>query len=274
MRQSLKKCLFLAGGYGTRFLPATKSMPKEMLPILNKPLIQYGVEEAVAAGLHEIAIITGRGKRAIEDHFDLNIELQNKLRETGRADAIEELETLIDQCTIAYTRQREMLGTGDAVLTGKVIIGDSPFAVVLSDDLCLNTGKGVLQQLVDVYHQHHCCVVAVQEIPRVLSNRYGVIAGEQQPDGSFRVHNLVEKPDPQDAPSNLGIVGRYVLTPQIFAELENTKPGYGGEIQLTDALKALTRNDKVVACQFEGVRFDCGSIPGFVEATNYCYRQK
>lgn len=270
----LKKCLFLAGGYGTRFLPATKSMPKEMLPILNKPLIQYGVEEAVDAGLHEIAIVTGRGKRAIEDHFDLNIELQNKLKETGKADTIEALESLIESCSIAYTRQREMLGTGHAVLTGRVIIGVSPFAVVLSDDLCLNPGKGVLRQLVEVYQRHECCVVAVQEIPSELSNRYGVIDGLLQTDGTYLVHNLVEKPDPQEAPSNLGIVGRYILTPEIFDELERTRPGYGGEIQLTDALGALARTSKVVACRFSGVRFDCGSLPGFVDATNYCYQQE
>ncbi len=274
MNQILKKCLFLAGGYGTRFLPVTKSMPKEMLPILNKPLIQYGVEEAVEAGLHEIAIVTGRGKRAIEDHFDLNIELQNKLKETGRDDTVEALESLIDSCSIAYTRQREMLGTGNAVLTGRVIIGDSPFAVVLSDDLCLNPVKGVLRQLVEVYQRHECCVVAVQEIPRELSNRYGVIDGLLQTDGTYLVHNLVEKPDPQEAPSNLGIVGRYILTPEIFDELERTLPGYGGEIQLTDALGALARTSKVVACRFAGVRFDCGSLPGFVDATNYCYQQK
>lgn len=268
----LNKCLFLAGGYGTRFLPATKAMPKEMLPILDKPLIQYGVEEAVAAGLTEISIVTGRGKRAIEDHFDLNIELQHRLRGTTREAKLAALESLIDSCRIAYTRQKEMRGTGDAVLTARIIIGNSPFAVVLSDDLCLHPTESVLAQLVGVFQKYLCCVVAVEEVPPELSDRYGIIDGTKQDDGTYLVHNLIEKPSADEAPSNLGIVGRYVLTPDIFEELERTAPGYGGEIQLTDALGAIARRDKVVACRFEGIRFDCGSIEGFVDATNYCYQ--
>ena len=267
----LNKCLFLAGGYGTRFLPATKAMPKEMLPILDKPLIQYGVEEAVAAGLTEIGIVTGRGKRAIEDHFDINFELQHRLRGTTQEAKLAALECLIDSCKIAYTRQKEMRGTGDAVLTGKIIIGDSPFAVVLSDDLCLHPTMSVLKQLVAVYQKYQCCIVAVEEVPPELSERYGIIDGTQQEDGTYLVHNLIEKPPASEAPSNLGVVGRYVLVPAIFDELEQTAPGYGGEIQLTDALGTIARQDRVVACRFQGIRFDCGSIEGFVAATNYCY---
>lgn len=267
----LKKCLFLAGGYGTRFLPATKAMPKEMLPILDKPLIQYGVEEAIAAGLTEIGIVTGRGKRAIEDHFDINFELQHRLRGTTRETRLADLERLIDSCSIAYTRQKEMRGTGDAVLTGKIIVGNAPFGVVLSDDLCLHPSTGVLEQMVAVYLKYQCCVVAVEEVPAEMSERYGIIDSTKQDDGTYLVHNLVEKPPASEAPSNLGVVGRYVLVPEIFDELERTTPGYGGEIQLTDALGAIARRDRVVACRFEGIRFDCGSIEGFVAATNYCY---
>lgn len=269
----LNKCLFLAGGYGTRFLPATKAMPKEMLPILDKPLIQYGVEEAVAAGLTEIGVVTGRGKRAIEDYFDINFELEHHLQGSARETKLKALKRLIDACKIAYTRQKEMRGTGDAILTGKIIVGDSPFAVVLSDDLCLHPSKGVLEQMVEVFRQHQCCVVAVEEVPAELSERYGIIDGTAQEDGTYLVHNLVEKPSASEAPSNLGVVGRYILVPEIFDELERTPPGYGGEIQLTDALGAIARRDKVVACRFQGIRFDCGSIEGFVAATNYCYEK-
>ncbi|MCY3542388.1 MAG: UTP--glucose-1-phosphate uridylyltransferase GalU [Gammaproteobacteria bacterium] len=269
----LNKCLFLAGGYGTRFLPATKAMPKEMLPILDKPLIQYGVEEAVAAGLTEIGIVTGRGKRAIEDYFDINFELEHHLQGSARETKLKALTRLIETCRIAYTRQKEMRGTGDAILTGKIIVGNSPFAVVLSDDLCLHPTKGVLEQMVEVFQKHQCCVVAVEEVPAELSERYGIIDGTAQEDGTYLVHNLVEKPSASEAPSNLGVVGRYILVPEIFDELERTPAGYGGEIQVTDALGAIARRDKVVACRFQGIRFDCGSIEGFVAATNYCYEK-
>lgn len=266
----LKKCLFLAGGYGTRFLPATKAMPKEMLPILDKPLIQYGVEEAVEAGMHEIGFVTGRGKRAIEDHFDANYELENHIKGTSREEALQSLEGLIQTCTIAYTRQGEILGTGHAVLCGQLLMGNDPFGVVLADDLCLNEQSGVLSQLAEVYRKYKCCVVAVEQVPTELTNRYGIIDGLEQGDGTYLVRRLVEKPDPAEAPSQLGIVGRYILVPKIFEMLEQTKPGYGGEIQLTDALNALARTERIVACPFDGIRFDCGSIEGFVQATNYC----
>ena len=269
----LNKCLFLAAGYGTRFLPATKAIPKEMLPILDKPLIHYGVEEAVAAGLTEIGVVTARGKRAIEDYFDVNFELEHHLQGSDSEAQLHALRSLADSCTIAYTRQKEMRGTGDAILTGRVIIGDSPFAVVLSDDLCLHPSKGVLEQMVEVYRSHQCCVVAVEEVPARLTERYGIIDGTKQEDGTYLVHNLVEKPPANEAPSNLGVVGRYILIPEIFSELERTSPGYGGEIQLTDALGAIARREKVVGCRFQGIRFDCGSIEGFVAATNYCYEK-
>ena len=270
----LKKCLFLAGGYGTRFLPATKAMPKEMLPILDKPLIQYGVEEAVQAGLHEIGFVTGRGKRAIEDHFDSNYELESRIKGTSREEALQSLEELIDTCTIAYTRQGEILGTGHAVLCGRILVGNEPFGVVLADDLCMNAGNGVLGQLVDVYNKYECCVIAVEQVPVELTNKYGIINGVEQEDGTYLVSELVEKPEPADAPSRLGIVGRYILVPKIFDELERTEPGYGGEIQLTDALNALATTDRIVACAFDGIRFDCGSIEGFVEATSFCLQQR
>ena len=249
-------------------------MPKEMLPILDKPLIQYGVEEAVQAGLHEIGFVTGRGKRAIEDHFDSNFELENRIRGTSREEALQNLEELIRTCTIAYTRQGEILGTGHAVLCGRLLMGNEPFGVVLADDLCLNAGPGVLAQLVEVYNKYKCCVVAVEQVPVELTNKYGIIDGVEQADGTYLVRELVEKPEPADAPSRLGIVGRYILVPKIFEELERTEPGHGGEIQLTDALNALAPTNRIVACAFDGIRFDCGSIEGFVEATNYCLQKR
>lgn len=270
----VKKCLFLAGGYGTRFLPATKSLPKEMLPILDKPLIQYCVEEAVDAGMDEIGFVTARTKRAIEDHFDANVELESHLRGSSRAADLAKLQGLIERCEFAYTRQSEMLGTGHAVLCGRLLMGGEAFAVVLPDDLCLNPNQGVLQQLANVYAKYQCCVVAVQKVPQSKTERYGIIDATEQPDGTFLVNDLVEKPNPEDAPSSYGVVGRYILVPEIFEVLARTQPGHSGEIQLTDALSTLAKMERVVACAFEGVRFDCGSIDGFVEATNYCYRQR
>ena len=270
----ISKCLFLVGGYGTRFLPASKAIPKEMLPILDKPLLQYGVEEACDAGLKQISFVTGRGKRAIEDHFDKNLELDNRLAGTSREEDMRELQELISSCTFVYTRQGEMLGTGHAVLSGQILIGNEPFAVVLPDDLCIHDSQGVLAQLVDVYEQYRCCVVAVQEVPQSMTDRYGIIDATLLQDGTYKVRELIEKPSPEDAPSQLAVVGRYILIPEIFSELRSTRPGHGGEIQLTDALSALAREDRVVACKFKGVRFDCGSLEGFVEATNYCFQQR
>ena len=268
----IKKCLFPAAGYGTRFLPATKAIPKEMLPVLTKPLLQYGVEEAVAAGMDTMAIVTGRGKRAIEDHFDRSYELEHQIYGTPKDELMQEIRGIVQDYTFSYTRQVEMKGLGHAILTGKTLIGNEPFAVILADDLCDNKdGDAVLTQMIRVYEKYRCSVVAVEEIPLQDSKKYGVIAGKELEDDIIRVDNMVEKPDPKDAPSNLAIIGRYILTPDIFDILKKTKPGKGGEIQITDALLEQAKQGKVIAFKFKGRRFDCGSVDGFVEATNYFY---
>lgn len=268
----MKKCLFPAAGYGTRFLPATKSMPKEMLPVVNKPLIQYGVEEALDAGLTEISIVTGRGKRALEDHFDISYELENQIKDTDKEKYLIGIRRLLDECTFAYTRQKEMKGLGHAILTGRPLIGDEPFAVVLADDLCVNPdGDGVLTQMVKLYNEFRCSIVAIQEIAPQETNKYGVIAGDMIREGIFRITNMVEKPSPEDAPSNLAIIGRYILTPDIFDIIANTQPGKGGEIQITDALLQQAKSGCVIAYKFKGKRFDCGGAEGYIDATNFCY---
>ena len=252
----IKKCLFPAAGYGTRFLPATKAMPKEMLPVVNKPLIQYGVEEALAAGLTQIAMVTGRGKRSLEDHFDISYELEHQIRNTDKEKYLV-----------------EMKGLGHAILSGRPLIGDEPFAVVLADDLCINLdGDPVLAQMVKLYNQFRCSIVAIQEVPPEETSKYGVIAGEMIRDDIFRVSHMVEKPKPEDAPSNLAIIGRYILTPDIFDLIEQTEPGKGGEIQITDALMKQAQDGCVLAYKFKGQRFDCGSAEGYIEATNFCYQ--
>jgi UTP--glucose-1-phosphate uridylyltransferase len=267
----IKKCLFPVAGYGTRFLPATKAMPKEILPVLNKPLVQYGVEEALQAGLKEVGFVTGRGKRAIEDHFDMSYELEHQIAGTGKEKALSGIRELIQNCTFSYTRQVNMKGLGDAILKGRTLIGDEAFAVVLADDLCFGDGAGVLEQMVGLYKQFRCSIVAIEEVPAAETRKYGIIAGEPMSDRLFRVTDMVEKPSPEDAPSNLGIIGRYILTPDIFEILENTEPGKNGELQITDALLQQARDGCVIAYRFKGRRFDCGSVSGFVEATNYCY---
>lgn len=270
----IKKCLFPAAGYGTRFLPATKAMPKEMLPVLTRPLIEYGVEEAVNAGMKTMAIVTGRGKRAIEDHFDISYELEHQILGTPKEHYLTEIRSLITQCTFSYTRQIEMKGLGHAILTGETLIGQEPFAVVLADDLCDGQDAGgVLSQMVELYEKYQCCIVAINEVPKDETNKYGVIAGEEIEEGVYRVADMVEKPDPKDAPSNLAIIGRYILTPDIFDIIRETDPGKGGEIQITDALLTMAKQGKVIAYKFKGKRFDCGSVDGFVEATNYFYEK-
>ncbi len=268
----IKKCLFPAAGYGTRFLPATKAMPKEMLPIVNKPLIQYGVEEALEAGLHEIAVVTGRNKRAIEDHFDISYEMEQQIQGTDKEQYLTGVRNLITQCSFSYTRQIEMKGLGHAILTGRTLIGDEAFAVVLADDLCINPeGDGVLQQMIKLYNQFRCSIVAIQEVPMADTAKYGVIAGEMIREDIYRVHSMVEKPQPKDAPSNLAIIGRYILTPDIFDLIAKTEPGKGGEIQITDALMKQAQQGCVMAYKFKGQRFDCGSVEGYIDATNFCY---
>ncbi len=269
----IKKCLFPAAGYGTRFLPATKSMPKEMLPIVNKPLIEYAVEEALDAGLTEMAIVTGRGKRSLEDHFDISYELEHQIQNTEKEKYLTDIRRLINECTFLYTRQVEMKGLGHAILSGEPMIGNEPFAVMLADDLCLNLdGDPVLAQMVKLFKQFRCSIVAVQEVPRDETHKYGVIAGEPMRDDLFRISTMVEKPKQEDAPSNLAIIGRYILTPDIFDILRDTPPGKGGEIQITDALQQQAKDGCVLAYKFKGTRFDCGSAEGYVEATNYCFQ--
>ena len=266
----ITKCLFPAAGYGTRFLPATKAMPKEMLPIVNKPLIQYGVEEAIEAGLTDIGVVSGRGKRAIEDHFDISYELEHQIAGTSKEILLDDIRDVINQCTFSYTRQVEMKGLGHAILTGEPLIGDNPFAVLLADDFCTN-GTGVLKQMVSLFNEYQCSIVAIEEVPRDQTQNYGVIEGTEIQDGLFKIFNMVEKPAPEDAPTNLAIIGRYILTPDIFDIIRNVAPGAGGEIQITDAINEQCKKRMVLGYKFKGRRFDCGSLVGFVEATNYVY---
>jgi UTP--glucose-1-phosphate uridylyltransferase len=267
----INKCLFPVAGYGTRFLPATKSMPKEMLPVVNKPLVQYGVEEAIAAGMTTCAMVTGRGKRAIADHFDISYELEHQISGTSKEVRLESIRDLLEQGVFTMVRQREMKGLGHAILTGEALIGDEPFGVLLSDDLCFNDGPGVLTQMAELYKQFRCSIVAVQEVPMDEVHKYGVIAGDNLKEDLYRVDNMVEKPAREDAPSNLAIIGRYILTPDIFDILRNTPPGTNGEVQITDALMTQAQQGCVIAYKFKGRRFDCGSVPGFIEATNFVY---
>jgi UTP--glucose-1-phosphate uridylyltransferase len=267
----INKCLFPAAGYGTRFLPATKAVPKEMLPILTKPLLQYGVEEALSSGIKNMAIVTGRGKRAIEDHFDNSYELDSQLKGTTKEHLLNEIKEIIDTSTFSYVRQKEMLGLGHAILTGESLIGHEPFSVILADDLCDCNENSVISQLIKLYNQYHCSIVAIEEVSINQTNRYGIIDGEllNNSNNIYQVRSMIEKPEPKDAPSNLAIIGRYVLTPDIFDILRKIKPGKNGELQITDALNIQAKNNNVIACKFEGKRFDCGSIEGYLEANNY-----
>ena len=267
----INKCLFPAAGYGTRFLPVTKAVPKEMLPILTKPLLQYGVEEALSAGITNMAIVTGRGKRAIEDHFDNAYELESQLKGTSKENYLKEIIEIIEKSTFTYVRQKKMLGLGHAILTGEPLIGDEPFAVVLADDLCDCDNNGVITQMIEIYNQYKCSVVAIEEIQLDQTKNYGIIAGKllDNSNNTYQVTDMVEKPNEKDAPSNMAIIGRYILTPDIFDILRNIKPDKKGEIQITDALNIQAKRGKVIAYKFEGKRFDCGSVKGFIKATNY-----
>lgn len=268
----IKKCLFPAAGYGTRFLPATKAMPKEMLPIVNKPLVHYGVEEALDAGLFEIGFVTGRNKRAINDYFDTNYELENEISGSGKEALLSDIRDVIDRGTFSTTRQSEMLGLGNAILTGETLIGDEPFGVVLADDLCFGQEyDGVLSQMVEMYKQFRCTIVAIEEVSADQVEKFGIIAGDIIRDDLYRVTDMVEKPKAEDAPTNLAIIGRYILTPDIFDIIRDTPPGKNGEVQITDALLQQAKKGCVMAYKFKGKRFDCGSIEGFINATNYCY---
>jgi len=268
----IQKCLFPAAGYGTRFLPATKALPKEMLPILTKPLIHFGVEEALEAGMDTMAFITGRGKRALEDYFDISYELEHQIKGTSKEHLLNETRDLMNRCTFAYARQNEMKGLGDAILKGRPLIGDEAFGVVLADDLCINEGgEGVMSQMVRMYEKYRCCIVAVMEVPEEETDKYGIIEGNVIEKNLLMVSNMVEKPALGTAPSNLAIIGRYILTPDIFDIIEETNPGKNGEVQITDALLTQAKKGMVLAYKFQGRRFDCGSIDGYVEATNYAY---
>ena len=218
-------------------------------------------------------IITGRGKRAIEDHFDISYELENEIKGSGKEKQLDEIRQIRENCVFTYTRQTQMKGLGHAILTGEPMIGDEPFGVILADDLCITEGDTVMKQMAGLYKQFRCSIVAIEEVPREETNKYGVIAGEQFQDSLFKVTDMVEKPAPDDAPSNMAIIGRYILTPDIFDYIRSTKPGTNGEVQITDALLAQAKNGCVMAYKFKGRRFDCGSLHGYVEATNYCYKK-
>jgi UTP--glucose-1-phosphate uridylyltransferase len=265
----VRKAVFPAAGWGTRFLPATKAQPKEMLPLVDRPVIQYAVEEAVAAGIEQVIIVTSSQKRAIEDHFDLNFELEHLLEERGEIERLRQIRHISDLAQIAYVRQKEQLGLGHAVLMAKELVGHEPFAVILSDDVVVGP-QPCIGQLIHAYHQTHGSVVAVMEVPREETQRYGVIGGEPV-DGPgsrlWKVDRVVEKPEPEVAPSNMAIIGRYVLTPKIFDKLEQTPRGRGGEIQLTDAIEALMQEQPVHGYLFEGTRYDAGTTMGWLKAS-------
>ena len=268
---TIKKCLFPVAGYGTRFLPVTKAIPKEMLPILTKPLIQYGVEEAMSAGMTTMAMVTSKYKQAIENHFKPHADIEKSIQGTEKEQLLDEVNYISDRCNFNYINQEQMLGLGHAIYTGKPLIGNEPFAVILPDDLCVNDDDSVLKQMTKLHKQHqNCCIVAIEEVPMAEVDKYGVIDGELLKDSSsaYRVNTMVEKPNPKDAPTNLAIIGRYILTPEIFDVLENTKPDKNGEIQITDALMTLAKQGKVIAYKFQGTRYDCGNVKGFVVATN------
>jgi UTP--glucose-1-phosphate uridylyltransferase len=262
----VKKAVFPVAGLGTRFLPATKSSPKEMLPLIDKPLVHYVVEEAVAAGIENILFVTGRGKRALEDYFDISFELEALLQEKGKDKAFREIRDIADMVKIFYVRQKQALGLGHAILCAREFVGDEPFAVLLGDDI-IDGGKPCLAQLLDVYQKYRGTVLALEQVPLENISSYGCVKANQLSEQVFEVLDMVEKPKREEAPSNLAIIGRYVLTPDIFPILEKQQPGKGGEIQLTDALLKLSRKETVYGCRFEGVRHDCGDKLGFLKAT-------
>ncbi len=268
MNQKVRKAVFPAAGLGTRFLPATKASPKEMLPLVDKPLIQYGVEEVVDSGIQHVIIVTGRGKAAIEDHFDLSYELEQLLESKNKTELLKVARSVSDLADIAYVRQKQALGLGHAVLRAKDLVGNEPFAVVLSDDV-IASKTPCIKQLADVYGEYGASVLALMEVPNDQISAYGCVdatpvAGS---DSLFTINNMVEKPKPSEAPSNLAIIGRYVLAPEIFECIESIEPGSGGEIQLTDAMKYMLRKRPIYGLKFEGKRYDAGDKLGFLKAT-------
>jgi UTP--glucose-1-phosphate uridylyltransferase len=267
MKNNVFKAVFPVAGLGTRFLPATKAMPKEMLTVVDKPLIQYAVEEAIAAGITELIFVTGRSKRAIEDHFDKAYELENELEQKNKKDLLEIVQNIKpSHVDCVYVRQAEALGLGHAILCAEKLVGDDPFAVILADDLL--TGKQpVLDQMIQLFNHYRCSIIGVEEIAKEQSKSYGVINGKKWDDKIYKLSGIVEKPSPENAPSNMGVVGRYVLTANIFNHIRNLSPGAGGEFQLTDAIESLIQREQVLAYEYEGIRYDCGSKLGYLKAT-------
>ncbi|MBB5016878.1 UTP--glucose-1-phosphate uridylyltransferase [Chitinivorax tropicus] len=265
--QKVKKAVFPVAGMGTRFLPATKASPKEMMPVVDKPLIQYAVEEAVEAGITEMIFITGRNKRSIEDHFDKAYELENELEMRNKHQMLEIVQSIIPKnVTCIYIRQPEALGLGHAVLCAQPVVGNEPFAVILADDLC-DAKKPVMKQMVDEFDRCHCSILGVETVEPEQTGSYGIVAVDEEKPHVHRIRSIVEKPKPADAPSNLAVVGRYILTPRIFDMLLNVQPGAGGEIQLTDGIAALLKYEAAFAYEYEGARYDCGSKLGYLKAT-------
>jgi len=262
----ITKAVFPVAGMGSRFLPATKATAKEMLPVVDKPLIQYAVEEAVAAGITDMVFITGRNKRAIEDHFDKAYELEATLEAAGKTELLQLVQSVVpSHVNCIYIRQAEPLGLGHAVLCAKPVIQDEPFAVLLADDL-IDGEPPIVKQMVDVFAQHQCSILGVQDVPRAHTKQYGIVSSQNLEPNVEKVHGIVEKPKPEVAPSTLAVVGRYILTPRIFHHLENVAPGAGGEIQLTDGIAALMREETLLAYRYDGIRYDCGSKLGYLQA--------
>ena len=268
MKNVIRKAVFPAAGLGTRFLPATKAQPKEMLPLVDKPIIQYGVEEAVASGIDNIILVTGRGKNAIEDHFDVSIELETFLEARGKKDLLEEIRKISNLINFSYVRQGEPLGLGHAVLVTRALVGDEPFAVILGDDV-IDANPPAVKQMIDVFNEVEGPVLAIEEVPRDTVSSYGIIDAEEIKPGVFRIRDMVEKPPVKEAPSNLAIIGRYVLTPDIFTSLETTAKDRTGEIQLTNGLRHLLKSRPIYGCKIDGVRHDTGNKLGFLKAVVY-----
>ena len=265
--KEVRKAVFPVAGMGTRFLPATKASPKEMLPVVDKPLIQYAVEEAAAAGITDMIFVTGRSKRAIEDHFDKAYELENELERKNKTEMLEFVRDLLPKnMNCIYIRQAEALGLGHAVLCAKSVVGDEPFAVLLADDL-LDGKVPIMRQMVDIFGQQGSSILGVQDVPRADTRSYGIVAASPAGERIEKVSAIVEKPKPEEAPSTLAVVGRYILTPRIFHHLESVRPGAGGEIQLTDGIASLLAEEQVLAYRYDGVRYDCGSKIGYLQAT-------
>ena len=275
MENKIRKAIIPAAGLGTRFLPATKAQPKEMLPIVDKPTLQYIIEECVASGIEEILIITGRNKTSIEDHFDRSVELEMELEKSGKEEMLKMVREISDMVNIHFIRQKEPRGLGHAILCAKTFVGNEPFAVLLGDDVVYNDNKPCLKQLIDCYEEYKTSVLGVQTVEPQDVNKYGIVGGLHIEDRVYKVKNLIEKPAVEEAPSNVAILGRYIITPKIFEILENTKPGKGNEIQLTDALLELIKHEAMYAYDFEGRRYDVGDKLGFLQATvEYALRKK